>query len=247
MVKRGRQPNQASVIMEEVLELLMRIKDLDEEINKNRHELNEIPNLISKLQRDIDRANNQLNQSKHRLSEIKKLFKLKEGDIAENESKIEKLNQQMHSVKTNEEYRAMIKEIEYLKNTNRKIEDEMIELLEEEERLTNGITKLEQDTRRLNNEKIKEIEELKKRREELNERQKIAESTFQDQITRLPADVRAIYNRIVKVRTQPICVVSNEGVCTGCFFNLTPQTLNELKQKNHLVLCDNCGRILIYE
>ncbi len=232
--------------MEEVLELLMRIKDLAEEINKNRQELKEIPNLISKLQREIDKANSQLNQSKNRLIEIKKLFKVKEGDIAENNSKIERLNQQMHSVKTNEEYRAIMKEIEYLKNTNHKIEDEMIELLEEEERLKNLITKLEQETRELNNKRVKEIEALKGRREELSERQKTVEYTFQDQIEKLPDEVKAIYRRISKVRAYPICVVDDAGVCTGCFFNLTPQTLNELKQKDHLVLCDNCGRILIY-
>uniref|UniRef100_A0A7C4XC72 Uncharacterized protein n=1 Tax=candidate division WOR-3 bacterium TaxID=2052148 RepID=A0A7C4XC72_UNCW3 len=232
--------------MEEVLELLVRIKDLDEEIKNNENQLNGIPALILKLQREIEKANNQLNQKKARIQEIKKVYKIKDGDIAENQTKIEKLNQQMHSVKTNEEYRAIVKEIEYLKNTNHKIEDEMIQLLEEEERLKNEIAKLERETNEIITKKNKEIEELKKKEVSLKERQKIARLTYQDQVNKLPNDIKVIYERVSKVRDRAICIITDEGVCTGCFFNLTPQTMNELKQKSHLILCDNCGRILIY-
>ena len=35
-------------------------------------------------------------------------------------------------------------------------------------------------------------------------------------------------------------------VCSGCYANLTPQFLNELKKRDSLLLCDSCGRILIY-
>lgn len=232
--------------MEEVLELLRRMKDLDEDIKKNEQQLKEIPPLISKLQKEIEKANNQLKFSKNRTQEIKKVYKLKEGDIAENEEKINKLSQQIYSVKTNEEYRAIIKEIEYLKALNRKIEDEMIGLLEEEEQLKNSLGKLEQETNEITEKKTSEIESLKKKEQELNEKLETEKFTFQDQLKKLPEDIRSLYLRIRKVREKAICVVTDEGICTGCYFNLTPQTLNELRKKGQIILCDNCGRILIY-
>ncbi len=123
--------------MEEVLERLIRIKDLDEDIKKNEQLLKNIPVEISNLNKAIEKSISQLNQVKDRIAELKKQYKIREGDIAEIESKMQKLNQQIHSVKTNEEYRAILKEIEYLKNSRLATEEQMINMLEEEEKLKN--------------------------------------------------------------------------------------------------------------
>ncbi|MEO0128939.1 MAG: C4-type zinc ribbon domain-containing protein [candidate division WOR-3 bacterium] len=233
--------------MEEVLERLIKIKDLDEDIKKNELSLKNIPEKIAKLQKDIENKNNQLNQAKNRLTEIKKSYKLKEGDIAENETKVNKLNQQIHTVKTNEEYRAILKEIEYLKNARISIEEEMINLLEEEEKIKSTIGNLEKETKEFVEKKNREIQELEKQKNQIIDEQDKKKFMFQDEIKKLPDDIRKIYERIKKAREKAICVVTDEGICTGCYSNITPQTLNELKKKDKFILCDSCGRILIYE
>jgi len=232
--------------MEEVLERLVKIKDLDEEIKKNELFLKNIPEKINALKKEIDRKNNQLNQTKNRLAEIKKSYKLKEGDIAENETKVNKLNQQIHTVKTNEEYRAILKEIDFLKNTRISIEEEMINLLEEEEKIKNTIGNLEKETKEFVEKKSREIQELEAQKSQIIADQDKKKFMFQDEIKKLPDDIRKIYERIKKAREKAICIVTDEGICTGCYTNITPQTLNELKKKNRFVLCDSCGRILIY-
>jgi|UniRef100_A0A7C6EGW2 predicted nucleic acid-binding Zn-ribbon protein len=232
--------------MEEVLERLVKIKDLDEEIKKNELFLKNIPEKINALKKEIDRKNNQLNQTKNRLAEIKKSYKLKEGDIAENETKVNKLNQQIHTVKTNEEYRAILKEIDFLKNTRISIEEEMINLLEEEEKIKNTIGNLEKETKEFVEKKSREIQELEAQKSQIIADQDKKKFMFQDEIKKLPDDIRKIYERIKKAREKAICIVTDEGICTGCYTNITPQTLNELKKKDRFVLCDSCGRILIY-
>ncbi|MEO0094905.1 MAG: C4-type zinc ribbon domain-containing protein [candidate division WOR-3 bacterium] len=232
--------------MEEVLERLIKIKDLDEEIKKNNNLLKSIPAKITRLQKEIETKNNQLNQVKNRLAEIKKLYKLKEGDIAENEAKINKLNQQIHSVKTNEEYRAILKEIEFLKNACNSVEEEMIALLEEEEKLKNNVGNLEKEVREFIEKKTHEIEQLKSQEKKITEEQEKNKIIFQDEIKKLPGDVKQVYERISKAREKAICIVTDESICTGCYTNVTPQTLIELKKRNKFVLCDSCGRILIY-
>ncbi len=232
--------------MEEVLERLIRIRDLDEDIKKNESLLKNIPVEISNLNKAIEKSMNQLNQTKDRIAEIKKQYKIKEGDIAEIESKIQKLNQQIHSVKTNEEYRAILNEIEYLKNSRLATEEEMILLLEEEEKLKNTIGGLEKTTREFVEKKRHEIGELEQQKTKIVDDQEIKKAMFQDEIKKLPDDIRRIYERIKKARERAICIVSDQGVCTGCYSNVTPQILNELKLKNKVLLCDSCGRIIIY-
>lgn len=232
--------------MEEVLERLIRIRDLDEELKKNEQILKHIPDKINKLQKEIDKKTNQLNQIKNRLAEIKKIYKLKEGDIAENESKINKLNQQIHSVKTNEEYRAILKEVEFLKNAKLKSEDEMIALLEEEDKIKNSINVLEKETKDFVENKNAEISKLNAQKEAIADEQDKKRAMYKDEISKLPEEIRNIYERINKARERPICIVNDEAVCTGCFSNITAQVLNELKKKERVILCENCGRILIY-
>ncbi len=233
--------------MEEVLERLIKIKDLDEEIKKNEIFLKNIPERITALQKEIDKKNSQLNQAKNRLIEIKKTYKLKEGDITENETKVNKLNQQIHTVKTNEEYRAILKEIEYLKNARMAIEEEMINLLEEEEKIKSTMVNLEKETKEFIEKKSREIQELETQKTRIIEDQDTKTFMLHDEIKKLPEDIRKIYERIKKAREKAICIVTDEGICTGCYTNITPQTLNELKKKDKFVLCDSCGRILVYE
>ncbi|MGB9720818.1 MAG: zinc ribbon domain-containing protein [bacterium] len=232
--------------MEEVLERLRKIKDLDEDIKKNEQLLKSIPVKISDLQKEIEIKNNQLTQTKNRLTEIKKQYKMKEGDIAENETKASKLNQQIHSVKTNEEYRAILKEIEFLKNERLQIEEAMISLLEEEEKLKNSIGTIEKQTKDYVEERTREIKALEEQKKNIANDQDIKKNMFQDESMKLPEEVRKIYERIRKARDRAICVVLDDGICTGCYSNITPQALNELKKKNKVLLCDSCGRILIY-
>jgi predicted nucleic acid-binding Zn-ribbon protein len=233
-------------LMREVLELLIRIQDLGDEIKKKEHELKQIPGRINKLEREIERVTSDLTQAKNRIVEIKKVYKLKELEIADNETKTGKLNQQTHTVKTNEEYRAILNEIDYLKNSNRKIEDEMIEFMEEEERLKKSVAAAEKESNETMVRKTGEITALKNRQDELAGGLDLAKQDFDDQIKKLPAEVRSIYERVSNARDRAICRISNDSICTGCYSNLTPQTLNELKKKNKVVLCDNCGRILVY-
>ena len=100
--------------MEEILDLLIEIQKLDDEIKNIQSHIEKNPYKINALEKEIEDAQHNLQDKKERLHTIKKTYKMKEGDIAENESKINKLNSQTFAVKTNEEYRAIINEVEFV-------------------------------------------------------------------------------------------------------------------------------------
>jgi predicted nucleic acid-binding Zn-ribbon protein len=231
--------------MEDILDLLVKIQKLDDEIKEAELIIHEIPHKIAKLEKTIEQANNNLQEKNNRTQEIKKTYKIKEGDIAENENKIAKLNSQTFSVKTNEEYRAIIAEIDYLKKENEKIENEMIVLLEEEEQLKSAVSKLDEETKNIVANKGSEIKALEKQRDELIVKQQQAKISFDEHFKKLPQDTQEVYRRISNVRDRVVCVITNT-TCTGCYANLTFQFLNELKKRNKILLCGNCGRILIF-
>jgi predicted nucleic acid-binding Zn-ribbon protein len=231
--------------MDSVLDLLVKIQSLDDEIKENEAQLARIPQEIAKLEKQIKTREDDLKTAETRIQELKKNYKLKELEIADNEEKTGKLNTQTFAVKTNEEYRAILNEVDFLKKRNREIEDEVIGLMEEEEKLKNSIDKIRAETKEFRDITLGKITEMNKKSEMLAERQKMARAEFQDDFAKLPEDARDLYTRITKVRDKAVCPIV-DNTCTGCFANLTHQFLNELKQRNKILLCDNCGRILVY-
>lgn len=231
--------------MEKVLDILIKIQNFDDEIKNAKSKIDEIPNKITTIEKEIEKAKLTLQEKQSRIHNIRKDYKIKEGDIAENENKINKLNTQTFAVKTNEEYRAIINEIGYLKKENERTENEMIGLLEEEEKLKKTIGEIETETNEFINKTMEEINNLKITKEKLTEKLEQTEIDFDKNFNELPDDIKELYRKIKKVRGKVVCLIDNE-TCTGCYANLTPQFFNELKKRKEILLCDNCGRILIY-
>ena len=231
--------------MDEILDILVKIQQFDEEISSTQREIEEIPTKIGAIERQIENAQNQLLEKQDRAGQVKKTYKMKEGDIAENEQKIIKLNSQTFAVKTNEEYRAIVHEVEFLKTENKRIEDEMMALLEEEERIRTTLGTIEAETRQFLADRRADIEHFHARTEELKQQLAQAEHNYRTYFGQLPDAIQAQYRNIKKVRGQAVCVVTDE-TCPGCSSILTPQFLNELKKRKEVLLCDNCGRMLVY-
>ena len=231
--------------MEDILDILIAIQKLDDKLKDTKSEIDVIPSKIQKLENQIKEANAAFSEKTDRIEEIRKTYKMKEGDIAENESKITKLNSQTFAVKTNEEYRAILNEVDFLKKENEKIEDEMINLLEEEEKLKGSIARFEAETKDFVESKSDEIAVIAKHNEELTERLAQLNADFETNFGKLPAEIKEQYNKIKEFRGNAVCLIHDE-TCTGCYANLTPQFLNELKKRDSLLLCDSCGRILVY-
>jgi hypothetical protein len=231
--------------MEEILDLLIEIQRADEEIRDTQSAIQNIPVKIEQYETEIDQATETLADHQERIQQIRKAYTMKEGDIAENESKIVKLNTQTFAVKTNEEYRALINEIGFLKNENKKIEDEMMNLLEEEETLKATLGKAESETAEYTALRKEKLNALRAEKDALSAKLDAARARFDNAYNRLPDTVKELYRKIKNVRGNAVCVIQDQ-TCTGCSSILTPQLLNELKKRNEILTCDNCGRILIY-
>lgn len=228
-----------------MIELLRQAETFNEELRNITQKLTDLPQQAARIQQDIEKVQHELEQKKKRLTEVRAAYRTREGDVAENDAQIARLNQQLLAVKTNEEYRATLNEIDYLRKAKAKIEDEMIRLLEEEETLKSSLGKYEKETLDFVEKKSREIESLNAATVELREREREVRKSFDDTYARLPEDVKRIYERIARARGNAVALVRN-NICTGCYTSLTPQLVNELKRKQKIVTCEVCGRILVY-
>jgi len=62
----------------------------------------------------------------------------------------------------------------------------------------------------------------------------------------VPEDVLARYRRILKSKKDVATVPIRHGACGGCHMKMTSQTVLMAKAAEHLVSCDNCGRLVYW-
>jgi hypothetical protein len=167
-----------------------------------------------------------------------------ESEISQRQTHIVKYEQQLLSVKKNEEYQALLHEIDSLKKQIAAKEERIITLLVEldsvRERLAEDKKRIDAELKGIDRQCAEvdtELAEAVAQRQEL-ERQRgpVAEKVEASLLTR--------YNRIrVSKKTGAAAVPLNGSNCTGCHMTVTPQIVNEvLAGKVHA--CAHCGRLL---
>ena len=65
-------------------------------------------------------------------------------------------------------------------------------------------------------------------------------------VRELDGEILSKYN-LIRSRRNGIAIVEiNSNTCGGCFMNLPPQLIIEIRKKNKIIQCPSCQRILIW-
>ena len=167
-----------------------------------------------------------------------------EADIQEIQTKISKHKDQLYEVKTNEQYRAMLKEIEGEEGNIRKIEDKILEKMLEAEEIQKLVT---QAAASLESEKTRvatEIERLHSLRDADVQERDAALGGRQQLTAGLTPSVLTTYERVRKGRRGIAVAEVRNGFCTACNVRLRPQVYNEIRKNEALLTCESCSRIM---
>ena len=230
--------------MSDLLEALFRLQQIDDRLSRTHKKQEEIPAKIHTLEQRFEEAKKEQESRKQQLTDATLRQKNLEKELLENQEQIKKKQARQFEVKTNEEYRAMLKEIEFTQEANSKIEDQILILFDEIDALKGGIEDKEMEL----GEKAKDLEAEKKKLEQEAESIKIDHEAFQQERQKLSVEIEpAVLRDYEKIRTlragQAVVLVDSE-VCPGCHLFVPPQTINEVLQTGEIRKCPHCRRIL---
>ncbi len=228
------------------LERVIALQQLDTRLAELTAQIDALPEQVRTIQKQLDEFIRAHEERKQRLAANQKERRELEGEVQEIRQKISKHKDQLYEVKTNEQYRAMLKEIEGEEEKIRKIEDHILEKMIEAEEIQGRVAeaaavlegekaRVAAETRRLEGERQKDLEE---RARHEAERQTLASA--------LSAEVLELYERVRKARHGVAVARVRDGLCTACNFLLRPQLYNEVRTNDALHTCESCTRILYY-
>ena len=228
------------------LKAVVEVQQLDQQVAELTALIDSLPKQIQTLQAQLDDFIHAHEERKKRLTANLKERKDLESEIKSMQEKITKHKDQLYQVKTNDQYRAMLKEIEGEEGNIRKIEDQVLEKMIESEDIQKNV---QEAAARLEGEKARVASEIKRLQEE---RQKDMddcaglETRRKELAAALSESVLALYERIRTYRPSPAVAEVRDGLCTACNVRLRPQAYNDVRSNNAVLTCENCSRILYY-
>lgn len=232
--------------VEEKLSSLVRLQKIDSKLDEFKILKGELPMEVSDLEDEIQGLHSRQTRVEEEINGITEFIEQKKNIIKEADTLVKKYQKQSDSVKNNREYEAINKEIElqelegklaekHIRDANEEL-GEKAKMLEQTKKLIAG-----KDT------------SLKQKKSEL---EKIITDTEKEekQYSKISADAREniddrllySYDRIRKSYRNGLAVVPVErDACGGCFNAIPPQRQSEIRQHKKIIVCENCGRILV--
>jgi len=222
---------------------LLALQEIDMRIRGLRTRLTIIPEEMSKLEKEITIEKGKLDRAKESFVGIELEIKKRESAIKDQNETMKKYNTQSAQIKKNDEYRAMMHEIENVRDKISDIETEQLGYMDKIEAAKNAFKseeKLFKDREKAITEEINELKELDGKLKAEIEKQNSLREEFSSKIS---PDLLSIYKRLIGKKSGTPLVDVHQGICGNCHLKLTPQTVNSVR-KEMQVFCDNCGHLL---
>lgn len=228
------------------LRTLIELQQTDSKVAELTRQIGDLPAQIKQKEAELSEFLRHHEEHKARLAANQKERKELDTDIQTIRAKISKHRDQLYEVKTNEQYRAMLKEIEGEEARISKIEDKILEKMVEAENLQS----LVQDAAaRLDSEKARvgaETRRLESEKQSLTGECAGLEKQRQGLADSLDSSLLATYERVRRGRAGMAVAEVREGICSGCNVRLRPQMYNDVRHNESIVYCESCARILYY-
>ena len=231
--------------MDEILKLLYRLQKVDSSLDDLEEMKGDLPEAVRKLQTEADRLRGLIKEKQDLVTASIIGRDKSDVDILEFKEKLEKYKAQQYEVRSNKEYDALTKEIDFATESINNLQKEFETL---ENTMASAKSEIEILTKQLEehtvllDEKKAELAEVSKANEDeelqlKHQREKI--------VVRLESDTLSRYDRIRKGRHGQAVVSVRRSSCGGCHNRIPPQRLLELRTQSKMFMCEHCGRIII--
>ena len=252
--KKAQENEEAPVIMrpdadaaiEKRLVALYTLQSVDSEIDKIRIIRGELPQAVQDLEDEIAGLNTRMENFTAEIKDTEAANKARTTEIADHEEQIKKYQKQQDNVRNSREFESLNKEIEFqnleiqlCERKNREGQAHVKELKQHIDAAKQLLENRQKDLEAKREELTSITAETEKDEERLREKSKEQEQYIDERYL-------TAYKRIRNAARNGLAVVTiDRDSCGGCFSSIPPQRQMEIKMHKKVIVCENCGRILV--
>jgi predicted nucleic acid-binding Zn-ribbon protein len=225
------------------IENLLKLQDVDKEIRRLQDEIAELPKRVALIEQKLAGTKAQLDKAQAAVKADEASRRKYDTSIGDLRGKISKYRDQSLDVKTNEQYKALLHEIQFAEKEITAHEDKILELMVNADARDKEVKAAQAELKAETAEIEREKEQARQRTAE-DEKLLAEAKSKRDQLRGgVREDLLRQYERVSKFRGSGIAEVLNHK-CMGCQVILRPQIYNDVRSGNDVVSCDSCQRIL---
>ena len=233
--------------MKEHLFSLLELQGIDAEADGLVRASEDYPAEITRIDDELEAARKDIQGHQEKMEVYGKASRLHERELEAAQLDLKKHQDRLYEVKTNREYDALQIEIEACRSRVTEQEDGILAAEEAMEQLQSNLQAAEETYKKNAEERLTRRQALQEKLAAIGEEvQKNKERRDQVRVHINPRLLTA-YDRIRKGRTGLAVVrVVKNGACGGCFQEIPPQRVSEVRRNDRIILCESCGRILVW-
>lgn len=228
------------------IETLIKLQQAETEIIRLKEILEKFEKEKNKLGLKLKQFGMALQENKESFSKAALVCSDLEKEIQVVDDRIVKSNEKLRMVKTNKEYQLFLREVDDNKKRKDALETELIERLDEKEKIEKVVQEGEKEYQLLGAQIDSEQNDIEKKT--------IEDREMLDEYLKSQAKIGktldpSLMNRFAKISkmNQGLAVVNVKNeVCMGCFMNIPPQLYIEVQRGKSLISCPQCSRILYH-
>ncbi len=234
--------------VEEKLTSLVTLQKIESKMDEIRILKGELPMEVADLEDEIQGLHARQTRIEEEINGVTEFIQKRKDAIKEAEALVKKYEKQSEDVKNNREFEAINKEMEMqqleIKLAEKHIKDATEEIAEKAVLLEKAKKNITSKESTLSNKKSELEKIIAANEKEEKHFSKLAGEAREHVDSRLLTS----YEKIRKSYRNGLAVVPVErDACGGCFYSIPPQKQSEIKQHKKVMVCENCGRILVDE
>jgi len=227
-----------------VIKNLLELQEVDLRIISLNDQKTELLNLIRRRKSDFEQRHREFAEGEKQLKHLKVELRNLEVELATAAEHVRKLEGQQINVKTNQEYKALDKEIHEAKVHQARIEDFILQKMElvdqETERIGGARQQLDLQASQLQRESSEEEEKVR----QIEARVTKLQAERSERAAAIEDSHLRLYNRIFNNKRPAIVPLVNR-TCQGCHLAVPAGIESILRRhESNIITCENCSRIL---
>lgn len=228
------------------LERLIELEKVDREVARLTDEVAALPRRVASIEEKLAEHKAAVEKAKAQIKGNEAGRRQMEADIKGFQEKIAKYRSQSSSVKTNDEYRALMHEVEFAEKQIGAAEDKILELMISLESDEKSLKRAEAELKTESADVEKEKAEARVRTAEDEKLLAGLREKRNELRTGVNDSALAHYDRVMRQRKSAISE-AREQKCLACFVMVRPQIWQEIRNNEQIVTCSSCGRILYFD
>ena len=227
------------------IERLLALRGLDADLFRLNRKLHEYPIREKECRDRLAVAERELERHKEHVQAVSLHRREGESQIGELEEQERKFEARTVDVKTNEELRALRKEIEDVQSKRSELETSVLGQMEEEEQERARTAEFERSVADAKARLDRELAEVQGERSGIESRIEEIQKQREEILGGVPQASRSRYDRVHSQHQDSAIVSAVKNACGGCLTALPPQRMQEVKLGQQIVFCEFCGRLVV--